>query len=137
MATATKVELTNSTGNPRRYTCADGVAITKGTVLTLSDPRTAAAVSTATDANGYAFAGIASMDKVASDGSTSITAWTSGIFEMTASGAITIGDLVHSVGNGEVAACPAANIASGALVGKCLETAADDEVVNIAVGQIV
>ena len=137
MPTATKVELTNSTGNQRRYTCADGADISIGTILTLTDPRTAAAVSATSSALGYAFAGIASMDKEALDGSISISAWTSGVFEMEASGAITVGKMVKSCGNGEVMQAVAGDAVSGAIVGRALETAGDTEVINIAVGQVV
>jgi hypothetical protein len=134
---ATKVELTNGTGNPRRYTVAEGTGILKGKLLTLSDPRTAAEVSDSTTVGaGYAFAGIAAIEKVANDGSTSITAWTNGIFEICASGAIAVGRKVKSVGNGQVASALDTEAASGSIVGTCLETAADLEVVNIAVGQL-
>ena len=82
---AKKVELygSNCEGDVRRYTCADANAITKGTLLVLSDPRTASGGAT----SGAQFAGIAAVDKEASDGSTSIGCWTNGIFELTATGA--------------------------------------------------
>ena len=69
-----KVELygQNNDGDPRRYTVASGVAIPKGTVLAMTDPRTAAAHS----ASGQAVAGVAAMAKSATDGSVSISAWT-------------------------------------------------------------
>ena len=126
---AVKVELTNNTGNPRRYTCADGVAITKGAILTLTDPRTAATCA----ASGDFCAGIASMDKVASDGSTSISAYTDGIFELNASGAITAGNPVETAAGGNYVRV-AGPTASGAIIlGYALETAADGEVINVRV----
>ena len=125
------VELTNSTGNPRRYTCADGTGITKLSVLTLSDPRTAATVSTTQAATGYNCAGIAAMDKVASDGSTSITAYTDGIFELYASGSITVGCPVKSIGLNQVMQAVAADVASGVICGYALETASDKETINV------
>lgn len=134
MVTATKVELTNNTGYPRRYTVADGVAISKGAILTLSDPRTAATVSNTPAGNGYLFAGIASHDKEASDGATSIAAWTNGIFECSASGAITVGQFVKSCGTGYFCAAVAVDVASGAICGRALETASDGEIINIKIG---
>jgi hypothetical protein len=136
---AIKVELTNSTGNPRRFTCADGTAISKGILLQLTDARTASASVTEADI----LAGIAAMDKEANDGATSITVWTDGIFEMKASGAITVGSPVISAGGGAantdlncVALAPliAGAAASGAAVlGYSLEEAIDNETVNIRV----
>lgn len=83
-----KVELTNNTGFPRRYAVASGVTIVKGTALTLTDERTAIATST----QGAPSAGIASMEKDGSDFSTSITAWTDGIFIVSASLGVAVGD---------------------------------------------
>jgi hypothetical protein len=130
---ATKVELTNSTGNPRRYTCADGTTILLGYVLTLSDPRTAALVSDDMDNAGYVPAGIAAMDKEANDGSTSITAWTDGVFEMIASGNIAVGAAVKSIGAGYVAAASALDVASGVIIGNALEAGSDEETINVRV----
>ncbi|MAF43375.1 MAG: hypothetical protein CMI54_04270 [Parcubacteria group bacterium] len=129
---ATKVELTNSTGFPRRYTVASGVAIAKNTVLTLSDPRTAAEVAAGTPlATGYYCAGIASMDKSATDGATSISAWTDGIFEVACSGFILAGQSIKSCGDGYF--CSSAMVkdaASGMICGYALESGDDDEVIN-------
>lgn len=128
---ATKVELTNETGFPRSYTCASGTAITKGSLLNLSDPRTAAQSAT----EGEPLAGIASMDKSATDQSTRITAWTDGVFEMYASGAIVAGRPVMSAGStGTNHVKLAPTTASGAaILGYAEETAADDEVINVRV----
>lgn len=134
MVTATKVE---GTGKSRRYTCAAGTAITKGTILTLSDPRTAAEVSASPDAGGYIFAGIASMDKDSTDASTSISAWIEGVFEVSASGSITAGQFLKSCGTGYFLAASAIDIASGAICGRALETAADREVFNAYFGGLV
>lgn len=134
MVTATKVE---GAVKQRRYTCSESVAITKNTILTLTDPRTAAEVSATPNPAGYAFAGITSMDKEASDGSTSVSAWVEGIFEMRSSGAITAGRLVKSVGLGEVMEALNTEIASGAIVGRALETAADQEIINVSVGSVI
>ena len=126
---AVKVELTNSTGFPRRYTCADGTGIVKGSLLKLSDPRTAAQSDTANEA----LAGIAAMEKEASDGSTSITCWTDGIFDMKASGAITAGDPVCSAGADNLVQAGDASDKGAEILGYALETAADAEVINVRV----
>lgn len=129
---AVKIELTNDTGFPRRYTCADGTAIVKNTLLKLTDPRTASA----SDTDGAKFAGIAAMDKEASDGSTSITAYTSGVFDLVASGVILVGDpvcldaaknCVRQVVSGTAGASGAS------IVGYALETASNAEVINVRI----
>jgi hypothetical protein len=129
---AVKVELTNSTGFQRRFTVADSAGIAKGSLLKLTDPRTAAQ----SDGTGDPIAGIAAMEKVAYDGSTSISVYTDGIFEMLASGAIILGQPVKSAANvaNSVMAAYASSAASGAqVIGYCMETAADGETVNIRV----
>jgi len=125
----TKVELygANNDGSPRRYTVASGTAIAKGTLLAMTDGRTAIAHSSA----DQAIAGVAAMDKSATDYSTSISAWTDGIFEAVASGAIPVG---YPLASGI-----AANVVkqrtlgtSGALVlGYAMETSAEGETINV------
>jgi len=121
----TKVELTNSTGFPRSYTCASNVAITKGTVLALSDPRTAAANTT----SKAACAGFASMEKANDDYATTITAWTDGVFKVYASGVITAGDeLILSNPDNYVAShLDNAQTSDAFVIGYSLETAATGE----------
>lgn len=136
MVSVTKVELTNSTGHPRRFTVAAATGIAKNKVLTLSDPRTAAEVSDTTAATGYVMAGITSMEKVAStsgDTSTAISVWTDGIFEVKASGAITVGCPIKSVGSGYFMQAVAADFASGVVCGYALETASDQEQINVRI----
>jgi len=124
------VELTNSSGFPRRFACAEATSIEKYALLTLSDPRTAATRTDTPTAAGLICAGIAAMDKTGGDGSISITAYTDGIFEIRASGAINAGAPVMSCGAGEV--CLAPTTASGAIIcGYALETAADQETINV------
>jgi hypothetical protein len=130
---ATKIELTNSTGNIRQYTCADGTGIAKGTLLKLTDPRTASVADAATSAAACTApcAGIAAEEKVASDGATQIAVYTDGIFKATASNAaIAVGEPLVFVGNNYVMGVAALGpgIASGAaIVGYALETAAAGE----------
>jgi len=123
----------NSNGAQTRYLCASAASITKGTILMLSDPRTAA-TSTGT---GDVFAGIASMDKDGTDNSTSISAWNNGVFEAIASLAIVVGQKVKTAA-GSLNQVMAFDEADGTssyaiMVGTALETAADGETINIKV----
>jgi len=117
-------------GVPIRFAVADGTGIAKGTILKLTDPRTAAASSSAD-----IFAGIASTEKVASDGSTSLGAYTKGIFDIKDSGAgITAGAVVSLAGANLIKTAVASELLTGAAFGKALETAAAGEVIAVAVG---
>lgn len=71
------VELFNG-GREIRYSVQDATAIPKGSLLELDADRR---VIVATTANAP-FVGIASHEKVASDGSTSISAYTDGVFDI-------------------------------------------------------
>lgn len=107
---------------PVPMTCADGVGIEKGTLLTMSDPMTAAA----TTAKEAIIAGIAAGEKIASDGLTKIPVYREGIFRMTASGSITIGDaLISSTGGANEV--EAAGVNAEDIVGISLETATDGQ----------
>ncbi len=133
-ATPTKIELTNSTGFPRRYTCASGVAINKGAFLKLNDNRT---VTTSTG-TGDVFAGIAAMDKSATnDDSTTITAITDGVYDVYASGGITVGEKVKTASTGNMVMTATLNdISSNAtniICGYALQTASDKEVIAIRI----
>lgn len=125
-----KVELygQNNDGDPRRYTCAAGVTIPKNSLLMLTDPRT---VVIHDGTIGAAIAGISAMEKDSADPSTSISAWTNGVFEATSSGAITIGQTFKSssvVNKIEAAA----NTDLGAEApGYVMETTGDGETINV------
>ena len=119
-------------GQPVEFTVADGTGIEKGTILKLTDPRTAAASS----ADGELFAGIAAAEKVASDGSTTLAAYTKGIFDlkMTAS-TTTAGHAVKIAGANLIAEADDDTAEkAGEVVGKALETASNNEVIQVAVG---
>ena len=126
-----KVELygQDNDGCPRRYTVASGTAITKGTLMALTDARTAIAHSSV----DQAIAGIAAMGKSATDLSTSISCWTDGVFEAVASSAVVIGSAVvasktaNQVWTNHVAASGAA------LIGYALEAADAGETINVRV----
>ena len=129
---AVKVELygNNNDGDQRRFTCANATGITKGTILKFADPRTASASTGTADI----VAGIAAMDKVANDGSTSISVWTNGIFELYASGAIAVGANVVTAAPGNYVKAVTDETASFAIVvGHALEAASDGEVINVRV----
>lgn len=124
------VELGVDGGRPTRFTCADGAGISKGTLLKLADNRTASA-SAARDV----FAGIAAADKVASDGATTISAYTKGIFDLTcnATDGITAGDWVGISGANLIYSQQNADVTtiSGGLLGKALEDASAGEVIQV------
>jgi len=78
-------------GDPIRYTCADGTGIAKGALMVLTTPRTVITHA----AHDTPFVGIAAAEKVASDGQTSIPVYTNGIFQLvckTGGTPCTIGD---------------------------------------------
>ena len=122
----TKVELfgENRDGDQMTYTCASGTAIPLGTLLTLSDPRTAAANT----ASGGATAGIAAMQKSGTDFSTQVSVWTNGVFEAYASGAVTAGDEVQAASVATTFPnCVGLKQSAGKEIGYALETAATGE----------
>lgn len=128
------VELLGKQGNPVSYTVADANAIAKGTLMYLSaDPRTAAASS----AEGQAFVGIATAEKVANDGTTTMGVYTYGIFDLTDSGAgITLGTMAKLGGANTIATADEAGAnAVAEHVGLVLETTGAGEVVQVKVNK--
>lgn len=118
----------------RRYTVADGTGIAIGTLLKLTDPNTAIATS----ADNDPFAGIAWEEKTASDGIVEITAAVNGVWDLTDSGAgITAGAICNVGGANLIIASAAADLLTGSVVGKVLETAGAGEVIRVAVGRVV
>jgi len=105
-----------------RYTCADGTGIAKGSVLQLTTPNTASQ----SDSDNDVMAGVAWMEKVASDGSTQITAARDGtwMFEAGTAAAITVGNdvVVNGIANNEVKAYTTLDDEKGYVLGKALET---------------
>ena len=117
--------------NPIDFTVADGTGIEKGALLKITDPRTAIITS----ADGDMIAGIAAREKIASDGRTRLAVFRKGIFDMYASGAITLGEPVCSAAvDGANRVCHAGGTEAGAaIIGHSLETASDGEIIQIAV----
>lgn len=104
-----------------RYTVADGTGISKGTLLKLSSPNTAAAAGSYTDK----FAGVAWMEKVANDGSTEIVAAIDGVWGLVGSNSVTVGQHVSlSTGTGSnfIQAYTTLDFEKGYVVGKALQT---------------
>lgn len=110
---------------PVNATCADGTAITKGAVLKLADLNTVATTTGDTDICG----GIAAVDKIASDGVTSIAVYKKGIFKGSAGAAgVTAGAaIITDTGTGAANELVNADVNSENIVGRALETAADGE----------
>tara|TARA_Y100000310_G_scaffold58013_1_gene53172 strand:+ start:3358 stop:3783 length:426 start_codon:yes stop_codon:yes gene_type:complete len=78
------------TNLPIPMTCANGTGIEKGSVLVLSDPFTVAACTTGTV--NQKFGGIAAEEKIASDGLVKVAVYREGIFKVTISGNVTVGE---------------------------------------------
>ena len=109
--------------HPVPFTVANATGIEKGTLLKLTDPKTAIISSAANDA----CCGIAAAEKIASNGVTELAVFQKGIFEMLASGAITVGAAVRSTSDANypntVGSATGITAASGAaIIGYALET---------------
>ena len=126
-----KIELygDNQAGDPVRYTCASNVAIVKGTLCKFSGDHTVDACAS----RSAAIAGVAAMDKSATDLSTTITLWTNLKADVKASGAIAVGNMVMSadaanectpIGNPSGMSCA---------YGRVVEAADDNEVVAVRI----
>jgi hypothetical protein len=120
--------------DPVDFTVADGTAIPKGSVLQLTDARTASLSS----ADNEIFCGIAARDKIANDGRTQLSVFVDGIFDVTlgAAGATAVGHRVNITGAnvfGPANVTTAADFAEHA--GKLLEAGANDEVVQLMIGR--
>lgn len=127
------IELFNG-GRPIRYTVADGATIEKGTLLRLTDPRTASAHSAA----DQPIVGIAAAEKVASDGATTIAAYTDGIFDIyaAAAGVTAVGAMCAGSGTANmITAADANDLLQNSTVGMCLEAHANDEVAAVRINK--
>lgn len=114
--------------NPVRRTVANGQAIEKYTILQLIDPNTVAPSSGAT---GCVFGGIAAAEKVASDGSTSISAYMDGVFDCVVVGSCTIGEELSVSGANMLKAATEAEVQLGELVGVAEEAATGTETIRV------
>jgi hypothetical protein len=123
------------------FTVADGVAISKGALLSGSNLR--AAVASTDTTTTQEFVGIAAADKEASDGATNLGAYTTGIHEMQsvaiigAEGAITVGDLVQLSGANTIVKAGAATVfplSAGVIVGRAQESIAAGNSGEVKIG---
>ena len=105
------------------FICANATGIEMGTVVKLADPFTVSAAAAQNDIVG----GITLAEKIASDGVITVPVARSGVWKVTASGNITVGNAlvvapIPTANKFEAAAVNAENIA-----GTALETATDGQ----------
>ena len=119
------IELLGNKGDPVQFVCVDADAFPKGTILKLSDNREADLSA----ADGDICAGICAMEKVALDGSLTVTAYTNGIFDLTEanSAAITVGVPITIGGANLVKIAAAGEAETGDIFGHALATFAKTE----------
>jgi hypothetical protein len=132
-AEAVIIELFNG-GRPIRYTCAEATGIAKGALLQISGDRTVSAHSGV----DQPIAGIAAFEKVASDGSTTISVYTDGIFDLTAAAAGVTALGARCAGSGTanmITVADAADILQSSDVGMCYEAHANDEVAAVRINK--
>lgn len=117
-----------------RYTVADGAAIPLSTMCKVADPHTASAAT----GEGEAFAGILWEEKTISDGITECTFAKNGVWDIQdcATGGST-GAMVVMSGANLIRDAVAADLLTGAVVGKREEDASGSEVTRIRVGRVV
>jgi len=122
---ALETTLVVETSTPVSFTCADGTAIPKGSILKVAD----LAVVSITTGDTDLVIGIAAEEKIASDGRTSIGVYMNGIFKGYAGlGAVTAGRaIITDTGTGAANELVIADTNSEAIVGRALETATDGE----------
>jgi len=73
---------------PIPFICSESAGIERGTLVKMASPMTVSAAIVLNDICG----GITAGEKIASDGKTKVEVYRHGIFKVTASGSITIGD---------------------------------------------
>ena len=119
----------------RQITMADASAVPKGTLIIITDdPNTGDIFRGGVGGPLLAPAGFAAVEKVASDGQTTIPIIVRGDVDAVADGAITIGKLVCTGAGAanrvrEVGAASVERLAM--IIGRCMETASDGEKVRI------
>ncbi len=124
------IELFNG-GRPIRFAVQDATAIPKGSLLEMDADRRVIVATT----DNAPFVGIAAMEKVASDGSLTISAYTDGIFDIVSDAGTDIrGSLVAvSAADNVVQTADATDLLQGSYVGHYLEagTNAGTEAVRV------
>ena len=121
----------------RRYTCATSTALPKGTYLKNADPHTASAsTGTGDPFVGFAHADVNSSTDTAFNTETSVTGDKGAMYELVASGAITVNAYVKTAAPGNyVMQCTDADMTASLAVcmGIARETASDSETINVEV----
>lgn len=122
---ALEATLIYETQIPIPFTCADGTAIPKGSLLKIADPATVAITAGDTDP----IIGIAAAEKIANDGQTKIPVYMRGIFKgyAGAAGVVAGMAIISDTATGAANELVVADINSEHIVGRALETAADTE----------
>ena len=122
---ALEATLIHETEIPIPMTVSDSVAITKGSILKMTDENTAVLADGDTDI----VAGIAAEDKVADDGKTKLGVYKRGIFKVfIGAGGCTVGDaLITDASTGASNELATADVNSENIFGRALGTAADTE----------
>jgi len=113
------------------FTVAEGTGITQNTLCKLTDPRTASASDGAN-----VFAGIAATEKVASNGKVELGLYTTGTFVLTAAAgaSITAGMPVVLSGANLIVQAVAADLLTGAVIGKAKESIASSTTGEVTLG---
>jgi len=115
-----------------RRTIATGTAIPFGSVMNLSSDPDTVTISSGADV----FGGICWTPILSTDTFTEITVALDGTWDMKDAGAgVTLGGQVSLNGVNLIKQATEAEMVTGNLLGKCLETAAASEVVRVRVGQ--
>lgn len=130
MASEAVIVQLNPNANPIEFTVASGVAIAKGTLLKLADPRTVSASAADSDVYG----GVAAAAKADNDDATTLSAHVPGagnIFTMVCGIGITAGAIVSLSGVNLIKPATSAEILTGDQVGKALETGAVSEAIEV------
>jgi hypothetical protein len=126
------IELFNG-GRPMKFTCADNVGIEKGTLMELSGDKL---VIANTNANAP-LVGIAAKEKEANDGSTQISVYTDGIFDvLTDADTDAVGIVMaNTATENTIGNASAANLLDGSVLGYILESHAGAEVCAVRVNK--
>lgn len=132
---ANEATLIFETEVPIPFTVADGTGIEKGSLLKLTDPMTAIIHSGDEDM----VCGIASEEKIASDGRTKLGVYMGGIFKMTTSAAVAIGQAVAPSATANKVKPADATCVGAKIVGIALEASGGDNetiLVKVAPGLV-
>ena len=131
---ANEAVLRDRFSNPIDFTVANGTGIEKGAIAVLTDPRTVITHAAA----DTPIVGIVAAEKVASDGATTISVYTDGIFDITAAAAGVAAVGVEVAGSGTAnmsTAADASDLLQNSNIGMVLEAQANNEVSAVRVNK--